>query len=72
MDILLPHNPMLVKARGALKHKGLLEPRRKVQSASARLIEVKRVFLKYNFKILKIIINEKCNNQMIKLSYKLK
>ena len=59
---------MLVKGRGALKHKGLLEPRHKAQSASARMIEVKRTFLK-NFKIF---INEEYNNQMIKLSYKLK
>ena len=63
---------MLVKARGALKRKGHLEPKRKAQSASACLIEMKHTFLKNNFKILKIIINEKCNNQMIKLWYKLK
>ena len=42
--------PVLVKARGALKRKGLLEPRRKAQSTSARLIEVKRTFLKNNSK----------------------
>ena len=45
--------PVLVKVRGALKRKGLLEPRRKVQSTSARLIEVKCTFLKNNFKNFK-------------------
>ena len=59
---------VLVKARGALKRKDLLGPRREAQSASTRLIEVKRTFKKNNLINLKIIINEKCNNQMIKLS----
>ena len=39
---------MLLKALSALKRKGLLEPRRKAQSASARLIDVKRTFKKKN------------------------
>ena len=42
--------PVLVKARGALKRKGLLEPRRKAQSTSVCLIEVKLTFLKNNSK----------------------
>ena len=63
-----PIKPVLVKARGASKRKDLLGPRREVQSASARLIEVKRTFKHNNLINLKIIINEKCNNQMIKLS----
>ena len=63
-----PIKPVLVKARGASKHKDLLGPRHEVQSASVRLIEVKRTFKNNNLINLKIIINEKCNNQMIKLS----
>ena len=62
-----PIKPVLVKVRGASKRKDLLGPRREVQSASARLIEVKRTFKKKLINV-KIIINEKCNNQMIKLS----
>ena len=37
---------VLVKARGALKRKDLLGPRHEAQSASTRLIEVKRTFKK--------------------------
>ena len=63
-----PIKPVLVKARGASKRKDLLGPRREMQSASARLIEVKRTFKNNNLINSKITINEKCNNQMIKLS----
>ena len=47
---------VLVKARGALQHKGLLEPRCKAQKASVRLIEAKRTFLKNNLKFLKLLL----------------
>ena len=63
-----PIKPVLVKVRGASKRKDLLGPRREMQSASARLIEVKRTFKNNNLINSKITINEKCNNQMIKLS----
>ena len=42
--------PMLLKELSALKRKGLLEPRRKAQSASMRLIDVKRTFKKKKLK----------------------
>ena len=57
---------VLVKARDALKcvnAKCLLDPRHKAQSCA---------WLKWSAHLKKKIINEKFNNQTIKLSYKLK
>ena len=54
-----PYSAMLVKARAQLSAKAYwsLGTKRKVQSASTCLIEVKRTFFKNNLINLRIIIN---------------
>ena len=47
---------MLLKVLSALKRKGLLEPRRKAQSTSARLIDVKRTFKKKKLLVINTTI----------------